>query len=106
MIHFQQGAKLYLATKPIDFRRAVNGLCAHVANEFELNPSSGDVFVFYNKARNRLKILFYDGSGFVLCYKRLEQGKFYVKLNTELDRYELDSQQFQCKRPANPIYSS
>ena len=95
MIHWPKRAKLYLATEPVDFRWAINGLCHYVASEFELSPGGGDVFIFFNRQRNRLKILYYDGTGFVLCCKRLEQGKFQVRLNIETEHYELDFQQFQ-----------
>ena len=69
--------KIWLSTKAVDFRKAVNGLCTIVVEELNDNPGEG-LYIFYNKARNRLKILGWHGNGFMLVYKRLEKGKFFV----------------------------
>ena len=57
-------------------RKSFNGLATLVKETLAQEPTSGFLFVFVNKARNRLKILFWDGSGLVLCTKRLESGRF------------------------------
>lgn len=67
--------KIWLSTEATDLRKAVNGLCAVVVEELKDNPSNG-LYIFYNKARNRLKILGWHGNGFILLYKRLEKGRF------------------------------
>lgn len=67
--------KIWLCTTAVDFRKAVNGLCAVVVEELKDNPGDG-LYIFYNKARNRLKILGWHGNGFILLYKRLEKGRF------------------------------
>lgn len=57
-----------------DFRKGFDGLCGLVRNELERDPTSGEVFVFVNRARNRVKLLQWQSGGFVLYYKRLEKG--------------------------------
>jgi transposase len=76
MLRFR-GSKVYLACGPTDMRKAINGLAALVEMSFKLNALDGDaVFVFCNKARDILKILEWDGDGFLLHLKRLEKGRF------------------------------
>jgi transposase len=57
-----------------DFRKGFDGLCGLVRNELDRDPTSGEVFVFVNRARNRIKLLQWQSGGFVLYYKRLEKG--------------------------------
>ena len=68
--------KVYLAVGVTDLRKAINGLSLLVEGEFGLNPFDGSLFVFCNRRRNLLKILYYDTNGFCLFLKRLEQGVF------------------------------
>ena len=86
--------RVYLASSPIDGRKAINGLSACVMDAFNQKPMDGSVFVFYNHARNRIKCLFWDRNGFVLYHKRLERGKFHVKTDSdgavELSQQQLD----------------
>jgi transposase len=67
--------KVYVATRPIDFRKGHDGLAALVQNELGLDPHSGLIVVFRSKRGDRIKVLVWDGSGPVLVYKRLEEGK-------------------------------
>ena len=76
MLSLSPATRVFLAVTPIDGRKSFNGLCTLVKETLEQEPTSGFLFVFVNKARNRLKILFWDGSGLVLCTKRLETGTF------------------------------
>ena len=57
-----------------DFRKGFDGLCGLVRNELDRDPTSGEVFVFVNRTRNRIKLLQWQSGGFVLYYKRLENG--------------------------------
>ena len=68
--------KVYLACGATDGRKAINGLSLLVQSSFNLDPFESALFVFCNKNRDRLKILEWDGDGFWLHLKRLEQGRF------------------------------
>ena len=69
-------ARYYLYREPTDIRRSFDGLCGLVTGRLGQNPMSGDVFIFINKPRNRMKLLKWEPGGFVLFYKRLERGTF------------------------------
>lgn len=68
--------RIYIAAQPVDFRKGLDGLAALVAETYKLDPFSGAAFVFRSKRGGRLKMLIWDGSGLILIYKRLEEGKF------------------------------
>jgi transposase len=68
--------RIYIATKPVDFRKGLDGLAALVEQVLKLDPFCGAAFIFRAKSADRIKILIWDGSGLILIYKRLEDGKF------------------------------
>lgn len=68
--------KVYLACGSTDMRKSIDGLAVLVKEGFSLDPFSSSVFVFCNKNRDRLKILYWEHNGFWLYYRRLERGKF------------------------------
>jgi transposase len=70
-------ACVYLHRLPIDMRKQMDGLAALVENVLKHNPFSGSLFVFINRRRDKLKMLVWDQSGFVVWYKRLEREKFH-----------------------------
>jgi len=76
MLSLSPATRIFLALAPIDGRKGFNGLSALIQGTLGQEPTSGFLFVFINKARNRLKVLFWDGSGLILCTKRLERGTF------------------------------
>ncbi len=65
-----------VATKPVDFRNGHDGLCALVASMLRKDPFTGTVFVFRSRRLDRLKLLYWDGTGLVMAYKRLEATSF------------------------------
>lgn len=77
-----QSDKIFIASKAVDFRRGIDGLCALVIEELKQNPNSG-IYVFYNMNFNKVKVLGWHNNGFVMVYKRLESGKFFVRTNGE-----------------------
>ena len=73
-MHFS--GNVYLAVGSTDMRKAINGLSIMVEQAMDLNPFSGDLFVFCNRARTIIKILYWDHNGFCLWHKRLEEHRF------------------------------
>jgi len=69
-------ARYFLYRERTDMRRGFDGLCGLVSERLGQDPRSGDVFIFLNRNRNRIKLLRWEPGGFVLFYKRLEQGTF------------------------------
>jgi|SRR5690554_1665200 len=59
-----------------DMRKSFDGLCGLIENDLNTSPTTGDVYVFLNKRRDKIKLLHWSGGGFVLYYKRLESGTF------------------------------
>jgi transposase len=68
--------RIYLAAGVTDMRKGFEGLYGLVRDRLSCDPLSGHVFLFANAQRNRLKLLFWDGSGLWVCAKRLEKGRF------------------------------
>ncbi len=74
MFGWGPATKIYLCAGATDMRKGFDGLYALVRDRLELEPLSGHVFLFSNAQRNRLKLIFWDGSGLWVCAKRLERG--------------------------------
>ncbi len=68
--------RIWLCTQPTDMRRSFNGLSAMVRNLLKQDPLCGDWFVFINRRRTQMRVLYYSTGGFALWGKRLEQGTF------------------------------
>ncbi len=77
MISPGPNTKVFLWSAPTDMRKGFDGLSVLVQDILKEDPFSGQCFVFRNRRGNRLKLIIWDGSGFVLVYKRLDQGTFY-----------------------------
>lgn len=76
MLSLSPATRVFVATQPVDLRGSFNRLFALTQVVLQQDPLSGHWFVFTNRLRNRLKILFWDGSGLWVCAKRLEKGRF------------------------------
>lgn len=70
------GVEIYLAVEPIDLRAGFNRLSGLALEELGYDPRGGALFVFIGKRRTAVKVLYYDGSGTCLFYKRLDKGRF------------------------------
>ena len=76
MIFPSNRVRIVIATKPVDFRKQHDGLVAHVKSVLRKDPFTGTVFAFRTKRADRLKLIYWDGTGLVMVYKRLEEQGF------------------------------
>ena len=76
MLSFTGSLKIWVALEPCDMRKGYDGLAGLVGERFGLETQSGALYVFTNKTRTRLKLLYWDGTGVWVLAKRLEQGRF------------------------------
>ena len=83
--------KIWLSCEHADMRKAIDGLSLLVVKCFKKNPQDGDLFIFYNRKRDRLKILYWHYNGFMLVQKRLEKHGF--KIPKDLDNLSEITQQ-------------
>lgn len=78
MLNIGNSAKILMHREPVDMRKSIDGLSFIVVAEFARNPVGGTVYVFFNKQRDKLKLLYWDRNGFCLWYKRLEKELFKI----------------------------
>ena len=76
MLAFPHSVRIFVAVVPVDMRKQYDGLWTAAQQQFSEDPKNGAVFVFTNKERTRLKLLYWDGTGVWVLAKRLEQGRF------------------------------
>lgn len=93
MLTFDDEIKLFVYLEPVDMRKSINGLSVMVADNFSDSPQSGNVFLFSNKSRDKVKGLFWHRNGFLLFYKRLEKGKFKIQKADIHDKVSITEQQ-------------
>jgi transposase len=80
---------VYVVAEPCDLRKSIDGLALAVETSLGASPLSGAVFVFFNRGRDKVKLLWWDRHGFWLAYKRLEKGRFRKPLSGAISRSEL-----------------
>ncbi|MDG1752824.1 MAG: IS66 family insertion sequence element accessory protein TnpB [Thalassotalea sp.] len=90
---FVEPEDVFLHRDFVDFRKAINGLVAIVENELVRDTYTGALFVFCNKAKNKLKILYWDKTGFALWQKRLEKQRFKWPTKIAMQEFNLTAQQ-------------
>lgn len=83
MLNVGSATRVFVATQPVDLRGSFNRLHALVSEVLRQDPLSGHLFCFANRRRNRLKVLYWDGSGLWVCAKRLEKSRFQWPENEE-----------------------
>jgi transposase len=88
MFGLSAAVRVYLAREPADMRKSFDGLAALASGNLALDPLSGHLFVFVNKRRDRIKILYWDRDGLAVWAKRLERGTFRLPAATS-DRLEM-----------------
>lgn len=90
MLTLTPGVRIFLYGGPTDMRKSFDGLCAIVREAFGQEPTGGGLFLFVNRRRDRIKILWWDRDGLALFYKRLEAGTF-EQLAGPGDTLEIDA---------------
>lgn len=93
MIMLPASVRIFLCTRPTDMRKSFDGLSGLVQECFAQDPLTGHLFLFVNRRRDRIKILYFDRDGLALWYKRLEVGSFEMPTTTERDGIELQAAQ-------------
>lgn len=78
MLHISSSCRYLLCSEPADMRKSFHGLAAMVTYCMGKEVLNGDVYIFISKRRNAIKLLSFDGDGFAMYYKRLEQGTFEI----------------------------
>ena len=78
MLMLSSAVRVYVALQPVDLRKGFDGLAAATRQIIEQDPLSGHAFVFFNRRRNRVKVLVWQRTGYLVLYKRLERGRFRV----------------------------
>lgn len=83
MLKLREGIEVYVSLNPIDMRKSIDSLVWLVKNNFNEDPQSGHLFLFFNKNKDKMKLVFWDRTGFVLHYKRMEKHRFNVPKLTD-----------------------
>jgi transposase len=91
---FVDVAQIYLHRDAVDFRKSINGLQLIVEQKMTLSPFDEAIFVFCNKGRDKLKVLYWDQTGFCLWYKRLEKDKFKWPRKNTSSTFNVSSEQW------------
>lgn len=94
MISWNSSTAIYLHREPVDFRKAINGLSLIVSEDMGLSVFDEAIFVFCNKRRTQLKVLYWDNTGFSLWQKRLEKDKFKWPKKMTANTISLDHEQW------------
>ncbi len=94
MIHLPASVRVYLCTSPCDMRRGFDGLHALVTGVMQLDAFDGHLFVFANRRKDRVKILYWDRDGFAVWAKRLEEGAYAMPFGRDDEsRHEITGQE-------------
>lgn len=93
MLSLPASIRIFVARDAVDFRKAHDGLLAVIRDAFGNDPFDGNLFVFLNRSRDRVKLLQWDRDGFWLHYKRLEQGSFHLDVPQDSSRCEISRAQ-------------
>lgn len=90
MLTLPSSVRIYIAAEAMDLRRGFDGLAAATRSVIGADPLSGHVFVFLNRRRNRIKLLVWDRTGYLLLYKRLARGSFSIPTQPALGKRHIE----------------
>lgn len=95
MLSLSASTRIYIALGATDMRKGFDGLSGLVIEQLKQDPLCGALYLFINKRRDRMKVLYWDGDGLAIWYRRLEQGTFRLpKVNQETSCVEIRSDEF------------
>jgi transposase len=96
MLHLSAACRYYLYNVHTDMRKGFDSLCGIISSRMKENALGGAVFIFFNKKHNQVKLLLWEGDGFAMYYKRLEQGTYEVpSADNDTTTLSISSQQLQ-----------
>jgi transposase len=95
MLSFPTVLKILVSIKPIDMRCGIDSLTVKIVEQLHGDPQGKTLFLFCNRQRNKVKGLYWDKTGFILIYKRLERSKFYIPKLAEINKLEITHEQLQ-----------
>lgn len=87
-------SKIFISSANVDMRKSIDGLAYIVEQKFKLPTQSEMMFVFHNRHCDKIKILYWDGDGFCLLYKRLDRDKFHFPKHITEDKYTVTNEEF------------
>ena len=90
MLGLPPSVRIFLCMQPVDMRKSFESLAQAAQSYCQQNTLSGHLFVFASKNRDRIKLLYWDTSGFVIIYKRLEQGHFNLPKSISADAKSIE----------------
>ncbi len=90
MLALPAAVRIYVAAESVDLRRGFDALAAATRSVMGADPMSGHIFVFLNRRRNRIKLLLWDRTGYLLLYKRLERGTFAIATQPRLGQRHVE----------------
>ena len=93
MIKLRDEIKIFVSLQAIDARKSIDGLAILVRDYLEENTQCGNLFIFFNRSRDKVKILWWDANGFILHYKRLEKRRFVIPKLHGIDKLEISETQ-------------
>ena len=105
MIFLESEIKVYIYNGQVDMRKSIDGLAYLVVEKMEFEPQEKSLFLFHNKARDKIKGIIWDKNGFILIYKRMEKGRFKFPQLVEENHYEIDADLFNWLRKGFDFYA-
>jgi len=95
MLRFDGSVRIWLCTEPTDMRKSFNGLSALVKHQMKADPLNGHLYVFINRRKTQMKILYFDVSGYAIWCKRLESGQFVARYKN-VEKQSITFAELQC----------
>ena len=106
MLQINSTTRIALAINPVDFRKGIDTLAAYCLKQIGIDPFSGRLFAFRNRAGTAVKLLIYDGNGFWLCHKRFSKGKLKWWPNKKSDTVTIKAAELMiCCQQGTPTQS-